>query len=200
MAEKDFDLLSWLETGTTATREVDIYINHDAYQELNRLEAEFAALEDAKAGGGLSLGEAGRFLDLEDEITAASEALVASKMTWLVRALSDKEISESLVAVPMAKAPLKPEGYLNDKVLAKLQNQAHAYAQEKLRTDKARKIWIIAQATQTITTTSGVKDGITVAEMEALLERPHGYLWLETIYQAVEAATSQDAVPTSVPK
>ena len=208
MAEKDFDLLSWLETGTTATREVDIYIDHAAYQELVEVEAEQASLEAELAEAresALTLHSAGRIEELAEQITAletaitaASAALVASKMVWTVRALSDTEISASIKAVPLPKAPLKPEGYLNDKVLAKLQNQAHAYAAAKVAADKARKIWMVAEATVAITTTSGTKTGITVGELERLLDRPHGAMWLNTVYDAVEAATSQEAAP-SVP-
>jgi len=188
-----FDLFDWLETGTTATREVEIYNDHEAYQKLTALTTEF---DELSADATLSLAQAARIAQLEDEIAVAREELAASKLVWKVRSLSEKEIQESLKAVPGPKMPTKPEGVMSDKVREKFEARAQAYGEAKVKADIGRKVWVVAKATTTLTGAAGdIKQGITVAELERLLDTPHGSAWIARVYQAVEDATTQEATP-----
>jgi len=189
MAENTFDLFDWLNTGTIATRDVDIYIDHEAYGKLQALVADLDEHGDVSLGGGAQRAQ------LRAQIDQLREQLEASKMVWRVRAISDAEAKESLEAVPAPRLPVKPDGLLNKQAQAKWQAEAAVFAKESAKADAARRLWVIALATEQIETTLGVQDSITVADLEKILNRPHGSGWLARIHQAIEEATTQEVTP-----
>jgi len=188
---KDFDLFAWLDTGTTATRDVVIYNDHEAYQEAKAVNEELDNVEQDD----MTLGAGARRAQLREQLVALSDRMEASKMVWQVRALSDSEIQASQAAHPEPKLPIEPTGIMNDKLREKYETRMHAYREAKIAIEVARRLWVIECATTTITTEAGSREGITTAELEKLLQRPHGSKWITLVYNAVLAATSQEVTP-----
>jgi hypothetical protein len=196
VADAGFDFFAWLETGTIATRDVEIFIDHDAYAKSVAIQKQLTELDDEDA---LTLTEAATVEDTRElllsQLEAAVARLEASKMVWSVRALSDDEINASYEAVPQVFEPMKPEGYMSDKVRAKWETRVLAYAKAKAKADADRRLWVVAQATEKIVTTTGTLTGITVEGLKTMLGRPHGAAWIAAVYKEINDAINQEATP-----
>jgi hypothetical protein len=190
---ESFDLLEWLNTGTIATREVNLYIDHETYQAWVEANKALKELEDNAPA--LSLSDGASRAELRERINELAEKLDDSKMVWTVRALSDTEIEQSLEAVPGPKLPIKPDGVMGEKLQAKWEARANQYGTEKVAADAERRLWVVQRATEKIITPAGEKLGVEISELKAMSARPHGAGWIAALYAAIEEATSQNATP-----
>lgn len=190
----DFDLMEWIESGTVARRKVTIYNNPALVEEYEALEAELAAAEKAieESGGDAPMDSA----DPREGIVARMEALYerweASKATWTVRALSREDVDACFEAVPAPKMPVPPMDKAGQKAQDRFAEKVAEYTKAKAETDDERKLHMIAAAVVGVETPRGNVESVTVEQVRALRDRPHGQQWVDRLYAAVEAATEGD--------
>jgi hypothetical protein len=194
-----FDLLEWVSTGSIATREVTLFIDHETYQATRVLVKELRQLEnvdrDLPVSVDMNAERVARIEAIKAELAELNDKLAASKMVWTMRALSDVEIQESMDAVPGPRLPIKPDGVLTEKTQTKWEARANEYGEAKVKADGERRLWVVQKATQNIVTTAGETDTVTIETLKGLQARPHGAAWINKLYAAVEEATSQEVTP-----
>ncbi|GAA1992925.1 hypothetical protein GCM10009718_33310 [Isoptericola halotolerans] len=203
---EDFDLLAFVETGTIATREVVIYTDHEAARRCQEIEAALDALDDdgpddrkQDAPLGAESDETRR-AELEAEAEQWLERLQASKMTWTVRALSNDEIKASFDVVAAPKMPVPPKEGVAQAIKDRWHERVEEYGRKKAEADEDRNLVLVANAVVGIETPAGSTGSVTVEQLKALRSKPHGQQWIDRLYTAVDAATSDEVeppVPTS---
>lgn len=94
-AESELDLDSWLSTGERTSHNVYLYARTDLIAEIEELEAQIPLdqREAPKSEGSLG-GEEDPYAETRREIDALYERINASKKTFRVTALTEKEIKE----------------------------------------------------------------------------------------------------------
>lgn len=196
--EAEFDLMDWIESGTVARRQVVIHNNPALADQFAELEAQLAAAEkntkDAGADGPLS--EA----DPREEILADMEALwekwEASKAVWTVRAVSQDDVEASFDeergGVHAPKAPMPPPEKAGERARERFMGAVHLFNVAKAKADRDRKLCIISTAVVSVETPRGIATSVSVEQLRALRDRPHGEQWIDKLYAGVNAATAGD--------
>lgn len=201
VTESTFDLLEFVNKGTVATREVVIYTDHEAAARCQTIQDELDDLEDdgddaRKADAPLGSKDAGtRRAELEAEAESYLERLSASRMTWRVRALSQTEIEAVFEAYPDPKLPIPPKEGAAQALHDRWQEALEARVKEKGKVEARRNLALIAAAVESVETPAGATDTVSVDQLAALRERPHGAAWIDKLYAAVDEASSEDVAP-----
>ncbi|MCL1801920.1 MAG: hypothetical protein FWG25_11270 [Promicromonosporaceae bacterium] len=197
----DFDFFAFLDSGTVATREVHLFVDHEAAQRHVEIQHRIAELEDEESPvdelANLTIAEsANPELDaLRAEAILVEERLDVSRMVWKVQALSAERIQQIEDGLPDPKTPAPPKDNAGEKAreawVARMVEHSKKVADVKME----RSFAFIAAAVKSITTADGVKTSIAVDELRALRARPHGQQWLNKLSKAALAATDADVEP-----
>ena len=127
--EDEFD--AWIGGATISKRSVAIYAKPGLFAEYQELAREREVLEEAEQGEG-SLGD-DRLSVIDARMSDLYDEWLASKSTWIVRALLDedyKAVKEGLVEPTPLVAPVEPEPLA----------EKHSLADERAF-EKAKKIY-----------------------------------------------------------
>lgn len=197
VTEDTFDLMDWIESGTVARRQVTIHNNPALADEFTALEERLAEAEKAAkdAGGDGPMSEG----DPREPILSAMEELWArwdaSKAIWTVRALSQEDVEATFDAetgIPSPKAPLPPPEKAGERARERYLTAMQDFGVAKATADRDRRLHLIAAAVVSVETSRGIVERVTVDQLRALRDRPHGEQWVAKLYAAVEAATQGD--------
>lgn len=184
------DLVAWIESGTVATRTVKIHNNPALVAEAEALQAELAAAEKAiaQAGGDGPLGKADPRPGIEKRMRAVSKAWDESCAEWTVRALAYDDIEALYDTVPHPKQPTPPPAAAGDKAREKYADRMTAWGKAVAAADRERTLHYIATAVIAVETPKGRIEHetggpriVTVDELRALRDRPHGDQWVGLI-------------------
>jgi hypothetical protein len=187
---EDFDLLEFIDSGTIARREVVIYTDHEAAARCHEIAAEPDAGPEESLGETTSDAEAAEWL----------ERLMASKMTWTVRALSSDEIERAMDEVKPPAMPVPPNNNAPRQVHEQWAEQVREYNVAKAKADADRRLVLISYAVLGVETARGTLAAVDVDTLRGLRAKPHGQGWIDKLYAAVDEASSEDVeppVPTS---
>lgn len=196
-----FDLDAWIVAGTTARRAVPIY-NDPA------LAAEYDVLAQQLAEADAQTAHAPEQSVTDTATTAAILAAMedlrarweASKATWVVRALDEDEVAEITKAHPEPPVPQILGGPAPKPGTAAHRSRIAAgekYLAKRAPIVTARNLAMIARAVVEVRTPAGSVDHVTLEQVRALHERPHGDRQTTRLIEAVLSATSGDV---DVPK
>lgn len=194
----------WLKTGTIGRRTVTIYADVEAGKRLAEIDQRLTELTaaaddtDAPVDAPLSASTAPEIAELEAEAEVLLDRLEDSKSVWTVRAVSQDEVEATYTAergVVSPKMPVPPPQGAAQKVQERYAENFRAYAERNEQARKERRLHLLVIAVETIETARGTREGVTLEQLHALQARPHGQQWIDTLYQAVQAATEQDVEP-----
>lgn len=203
LTEDAFDLLGWIESGTVARRQVVIHNNPRLAEEFAAIEARLAELgyTDDETGDGAvgdePLGGSAEDAEIE-QLLAAREGVEArweaARSTWTVRAVSQEEVEASFDEVPPPKSPLRPKNLdaAPDRIRAAFVEASASHHRANAKANEDRQIVLIATALVSIETARGTATSVSVDALRALRSKPHGKQWIDKLYAAVDAATSED--------
>lgn len=199
VTEESFSLDDWIESGTVARRQVVIHNNPALVEEFEALEARLTALGDApdadpEADGPLSASdphEAER-AEIHAALENVYERWESSKATWTVRALSHEDVEATFDAVPVPKRPVPPLEKAGQKAQEKFAAEVSTYQAKVNKADVERRLHMIAASVVGVETAQGSVDSVTVDQVRALRDRPHGTKWVDKLYEAMSAATEGD--------
>ncbi|MCV2395921.1 hypothetical protein OEB99_16520 [Actinotalea sp. M2MS4P-6] len=200
-----FDFDEWLATSTVARRQVMIYNDPALLEESEALQAQLAAAETAAAAD--AGDQAMDAIDPRPGILARMEELYerweASKTTWTVRALAEDEVEDSFepdkggIAVP--RQPVPPLEKAGQKARDDYTRKYVEWSKANTRAQRERRLVLIAAAVTKIEAPgrvlereAGAPPVVTVDQLRALRERPHGEQWVAKLYHAVDEATHGD--------
>lgn len=203
LTEHAFDLLDWIESGTVARRQVVIHNNPRVAEEFATIEARLAELghtddetgdgtvRDEPLGGSVEDAEIEQLLAAREDVEARWEA---ARSTWTVRAVSQEEVEASFDEVPPPKPPLRPKNFdaAPDKIRAAFVEASAKHQRANAKANEDRQIVLIATALVSIETARGTATSVSVDALRALRSKPHGKQWIDKLYAAVDAATSED--------
>lgn len=199
-----FDLLDYIHSGTIATREVVLYADEAAGDELDRLVKALEALGWSEDGQALRSGERpqdgpldesgdeAEIADLLEQAVAAKEALESSRSVWTVQALSDEAAREAMDSVEMPKMPTPPKESAPERERERYLARHIAYGKEREKAEREQRRALLAAAIVSVETPSGTVDGATVEQLRALDSRPGGKKWLDKLWVALEDAAKAD--------
>lgn len=176
----DFDLMTWIQSGTVATRTVEINNNPALAAEAEALEAEMAAAEAevGEMGEDRPMSWVDPRPDIEARMADLYERWEASKTTWTVRALAHDEIEKAFEAVPSPKQPVAPLPQAGKKAAEEHAEKLTAWGKALHEADRERTLHIIAAAVVSVESQRGRAEGVTVEALRALRDRPHGDSWV----------------------
>lgn len=202
LTEDSFDLLSYIQSGTVARRQVTIYNDPEAGDQLMRLLDELRELgwsEDAepdpdKVKDGPLSGSPNQseIDDLLEQAEAAQARLEVSKSVWTVRALSPDEIEATFDVVPVPSMPTPPKDGVAQPIRDKYAQKFERYMKTKTQAEADRRLAIIATAVVSVETPRGAVDSVSLDTLKALRAKPQGQQWADRLYQAVEDAQGSD--------
>ena len=189
----DFDLIAFLDTGTVATRDVRIYIDHESFGAHRTVLADIARL---RAEYGEHLPSSGVVdADLEAKAVELEERLRASEIVWTVRAASRDEYQAAFKSVKRPKHPNAPKDKAPQPIVDAYHAKVEEYALAKLEADETFKVTLLAEVVIAVKTPAGCSDGITVDELQSLRSRPHGQQWIDLLWAAFNEASDERAEP-----
>jgi len=199
---ESFDLLAWIDTGTIATREVTLFIDHEAAVEYADIQKQLAVLQ-AEADAVLAEDgpmtytppHADEIADLEAQAEVLQGRLDAAKAVWTVRAISHDELKQVFNSIKYPKAPVPPKDGAAKPLVEAFYDKSEAYGLAKMEVDEARKVALVATAVTSVVTGVGVRDSVTAEELQLLKKRPHGQQWLDMLWAAVESASDSKVTP-----
>ena len=200
ITESTFDLLEFVKRGTSARREVEIYTDHEAAAECQRINELLADAEDDEGDADGPLGSATTVERLAEEVDPWLARLQASRMTWTVRALSAEEIDQAFEQIPPPKTPVPPKENAPRPLQEAFTDRVIAYNKSKAQVDADRRLLLISYAVEGVSTPAGTQDSVSVEDLRALRAQPHGQGWIDRLWQAVDEASSEEVeppVPTS---
>lgn len=200
ITENTFDLLEFVKRGTSARREVEIYTDHEAAAECQRIGELIESADDADDDADGPLGSATTVERLTEEVTPWLERLKASRMTWTVRALSAEEIDQAFEEMPPPKMPVPPKENAPRPLQEAFTDRVVGYNKHKAKIDGERRLLLISYAVEGISTAAGTQDSVSADDLRALRAQPHGQGWIDRLWTAVDEASSEEVeppVPTS---
>lgn len=194
--EESFDLLNWIENGSSSAWETTIYHDLKLANQMQKLDDQYRAAEVAELQGGESLGTRKETKRILAEMESLMERWDKSKTVWAGRGLASEEIEdisakyENKVVHP---EPRRTQFSTEKAYLASY--QAWAAAQQEVEEHNAkmqekRNLEFIAMATETVTSAKGVQVGVKVEHLKALKNRPQGQQAILTLLNAVNRATT----------
>jgi len=184
---ENFDLMSWIASGTVATRTVAIHNNPALAADAEALEAEYVAAEKAVAdmGDDRPVSWKDPRPAIEKRMAELHDRWEASKATWTVRALSHDEIEGAFDAVPSPKQPVAPLPQAGKKAAEDHAEKMTEWARKVHEADRERTLHLIVAAVVKVETVQGCIERepgdppiLTVDAIRALRDRPHGDQWV----------------------
>lgn len=204
---EDFDLLDYITSGTVARREVILYADDEAGQELLAAMGALESLgwtedgatrdgDDATRSERSLAGDGAEIEELKARALAAQERLDASRSVWTVQALSSEESSEILESLPLPTMPVPPKESAGDRERARYQKQFLEYRKAAERVEKEQQYALLARSIVSVERPSGITTGVTLEHIRALGARPGGELWFKKLWAGLnEAQVSDPDVP-----
>lgn len=204
----DFDLMTWLESGTIGRTTVVTYNDVAAGKRLAEIDARLDELgyadDEAEKDAAAAFPKdeplsATADVDVEvEQLLAEAEVLLprheASKMVWHLRAVSAEEIDAAHDKYEVPRPPSDPGPNASPQQREKFGTKALAYGRARTEYDRNVRLEITATAAEHVETPAGSQE-VTVALLRRLRGRPHGQEWLDRLYKAADDATKDDAEP-----
>ncbi|WP_159622672.1 hypothetical protein [Ruania rhizosphaerae] len=197
----EFDLLDWIDSGTTARWEHPIYNNPalaSVMEDLKRQYDEATRADENAPAGEESMGETSRVNHLLREMERVVEQWEASKAVWRGHALAQELIDEITEKHPLPEARPEPQRHQYSS------EEAYAAAYEKWlphRDAVAKKIAVamdernyrfIVASVDEVVTPKGSVTGVSLEQVRRIAVRPHGKKQLTALVQKISQATNGD--------
>ncbi|ROR95981.1 hypothetical protein EDD28_0551 [Salana multivorans] len=198
----DFDLISYINSGTVARREVVIYADEQAAGELIDALAALRALgwsddeeprpSTPKDGPLDEPSEPAGVGLLLDRARAAQERLDASRSVWTVQALSSETADDIMAEHPLPKMPTPAKDSASERERERYQERYLAYRESVDRTQREQRYALLSRAVVSVETPHGTAEGASVEQLHAIDARPGGQKWIDRLWSALDEAQTQD--------
>lgn len=199
----DFDLLDYIKSGTIAKREVALYADERAGEELVALIAQLKDLgwseegQDEKAtrpkDGPLdATSDETDIADLLEKARSAQERLDSSKSVWTVQAISPEVADAALESIKDPKAPIPPKEGAAERVKEAYQDRYVEYRKGCDVAERDRRLVLLSEAIISVETPNGTSSGVSIDHLKALRQRAGGQKWIDKLWSGLNEAQSED--------
>lgn len=203
LTEDIFD--AWLESGTIRRVTVDLYNDPTIESALVELEERRAEIE--ARGAERTLGEKSPLAQLEKDEEALLKRLLASKVTFTVKALLPDEFDKAMETHPEPEAPQMLPKAAPAKAREKWARDRDIFVKAASEAERERRLMLIAAAVDKVETVRGTAPGITVDQLRKMLDggaergewAAYGMYRLDVLWSAVQEARRGD-VKVPAPK
>ena len=190
----EFNFDEWIKNGTVRQKSVVIHNDAAIFDKVEALEKRRKEIlaDQRRTGGERSLSEKDELAEIEAKEAELAESWEASKATFTVRALDTREAQKVIEDHPLPPPPPMPDR--NAPVQVKKRWEADKVDWAKKYDDALleQNIAFVALAVVSVETPSGSVDHVSIEQLRAIYERPHGKAQFGELIKATNEVTTGD--------
>lgn len=187
------------------TEEVTLFANQRATQELEELykrqnkllKASHDTADERTYGGDEFRSELD---EINSQIPALEEKVIASRSVWTMRALRRDELVAIEKEFPLPRMPIPTDNLESKQSQAAWKRRSDEYAAQVQEVNEKRAIAEIAKSCVSVETARGRASGVTHMQLHKMLDAEYGKYRIDLLHGAVKDATDEERKEMPRPK